>query len=81
MENMTFVGLAEKVLTEAKRPLSPSEIWKLAVAQGYDSLLRTRKGKTPERTLYSAIFTDARQNPETTLLNSAIDQPATTSKS
>jgi uncharacterized protein len=75
MANMTFVELAEKVLAEVMRPLSPSEIWKVAVAQGYDSLLRARQGKTPERTLYSAIFTDARQNPETAFVKFG-DRPA-----
>ena len=47
---------------ESKRPLAPSEIWKIAVSKGHDSRLRG-KGKTPERTLYSAIFLDERDNP------------------
>ncbi len=62
MEKMTFLELAKKVLREENRPLSPSEIWKLAVAKGYDSALRSR-GKTPAQTLYAAIFTDERDNP------------------
>ncbi len=34
--NLTFLELAKKVLREEKRPLSPSEIWKVAVAKSYD---------------------------------------------
>jgi HB1, ASXL, restriction endonuclease HTH domain/Bacterial SH3 domain len=67
MAKTTFLELAKNVLTEEKRPLSPSEIWKIAVAKGYDSQLAT-KGKTPASTLYSAIFTDARINPNTVFI-------------
>jgi hypothetical protein len=59
---LTFLELAKKVLTEANRPLSPNEIWKLAVAKGYDSDLRS-EGKTPAHTLYGAIWTDEGRNP------------------
>lgn len=58
MGNLTYLGLAERVLEEEKRPLSPHEIWTLAVKKGYDRELRTA-GKTPSATLYSAIMTDA----------------------
>lgn len=75
MTNFTFLGLAEKILEEQKRPLSPSEIWKVAVKQGYDSMLKAKQGKTPAATLYSAIFTDARQNPETAFIKLG-DRPA-----
>jgi len=64
MPKLTFLDLANKVLTEEKRPLSPSEIWKIAVAKGYVPLLSS-EGKTPASTLYGAIFTDARDNPDT----------------
>jgi hypothetical protein len=74
MANMTFLGLAEKVLAEEKRPLSPSEIWKVAVGKGYDTMLRAKQGKTPASTLYSAIFTDARY-PETIFVKVG-DRPA-----
>ena len=58
MGNLTFLGLAERVLEEEKRPLSPNEIWTIAVSKGYDRELRST-GKTPSATLYSAIMTDA----------------------
>jgi uncharacterized protein len=57
MGNLTFLLLAERVLEEEKRPLSPHEIWTIAVSKGYDRELRSR-GKTPHATLYSAIMTD-----------------------
>jgi len=75
MTSLTFLGLAERVLEEQKRPLSPSEIWKVAVKQGYDTMLKARQGKTPGATLYSAIFTDARQNPDTIFVKFG-DRPA-----
>ena len=59
MPKLTFLGLAEKILNEEKRPLSPAEMWKLAVAKDYGTLLAS-EGRTPAATLYSAIFTDAR---------------------
>src|SRR4051812_43406367 len=64
MEKLTFVELGKKILREAKRPLAPSEVWKIAVAQGVDKRLETT-GKTPSQTLYSAIFLDQRDNPNT----------------
>ena len=69
MENMTFLELAEKVLAEVKRPLSPSEIWKFAVAQGYHSLLRARQGKTPERTSILQSSPMRARTPRRPLLN------------
>jgi hypothetical protein len=64
MAKLTFLGLAEKILREENKPLSPSEIWKTAVAGGYDKDLESG-GKTPAATLYSAIFTNTRDHPET----------------
>ena len=64
MKKTTFLELAKRVLTEQKRPLAPSEIWKIAVSKGYERGLSTQ-GKTPAATLYSAIFLDERDNPDT----------------
>jgi uncharacterized protein len=60
---LTFLELAAKVLEEARRPLSPSEIWEVAVSKGYDSSLHS-KGRTPANTMYAAIFLDCRDRPE-----------------
>ena len=62
-KHLTFLELAKQILSEANRPLSPSEIWKLAVAKNYVSRLDT-VGKTPQQTLYTAILLDARDNPD-----------------
>jgi hypothetical protein len=62
MPKLTFLGLAEQILREERRPLSPSEMWRIAVAKGYDKQLET-KGKSPQATLYSAIFSNERENP------------------
>ena len=62
-KQLTFLELAKQILSEANRPLSPSEIWKLAVAKNYVSRLDT-VGKTPEQTLYTSILLDARDNPD-----------------
>ena len=64
---LTFHELAKKVLTEENRPLSPSEIWQLATAKGYDTALKS-EGKTPASTLYSVIFTDERDNPNSVFI-------------
>ena len=67
LKKLTFLELARQVLTEAKRPLAPSEIWKIALSQNYNSRLSTQ-GKTPAQTLYAAIFLDERDNPDTNFI-------------
>lgn len=57
MGSLTFLGLAERVLEEEKRPLSPFEIWKIALSKGYEQELIEGR-KTPASILYSAIMTD-----------------------
>jgi hypothetical protein len=57
MGDLTYLRLAERVLEEEKRPLSPHQIWTIAVGKGYHRELRST-GKTPSATLYSAIMTD-----------------------
>ena len=58
MGKLTFLGLAERVLGEEKKPLSPYEVWTIAISKGYDQELRST-GKTPSSTLYTSITTDA----------------------
>src|ERR1035438_687141 len=62
-EKLTFLALAEKVLREEKRPLSPAEIWKIAKARGYDKDFD--KGKTPWSSLYTAVFLNTRDAADT----------------
>ncbi len=41
-ELLTFLALAEKILREEKRPLSPAEIWNIAKNKGYAKDLWSR---------------------------------------
>ena len=61
MSRMTFIQLAQKVLEEEKKPLSPEEIWTLAQVKGYDKDVGS-KGKTPWRTIGSQLYVDVRDN-------------------
>jgi hypothetical protein len=67
MEKLTFLELAKMVLAQEKRPLAPSEIWKIAVSKGYDQQLGSQ-GKTPAQTQYSIVFLDQRDNPNMTFI-------------
>lgn len=58
---MTFLELAEKVLTEEKQPLTANEIWTLATKKGYDKQLNS-EGKTPWATLGAQIYVNAKDN-------------------
>ena len=33
---MNFIQLAEKIIKEENKPLSPTEIWEIGVQKGYD---------------------------------------------
>lgn len=61
---LTFLQLAQKILDEEKRPLSPDEIWQIAQAKGYDREVASR-GKTPARTIGARLYVDVRDNPQT----------------
>ena len=62
--SLTFLQLAQKVLEEEKRPLSPDEIWISAQSKGYDKEVGT-KGKTPARSIGARLYVDVRDNPNT----------------
>jgi hypothetical protein len=59
---ITFLELAQRVLSEVEQPLTTSEIWQVAVSKGYDKLVDS-KGKTPWATLGALIYVDVRDNP------------------
>jgi hypothetical protein len=59
---MTFLELAEKVLSEQKRPLSANEIWDLAIDKGYDTILNS-EGKTPWATLGALLYVNVKDKP------------------
>lgn len=58
---ITFLQLAKKVLEEEKRPMSYTEIWKVAVNKGQDKLVEST-GKTPWASLGALIYVDVRDN-------------------
>ena len=62
MAEISFIELAEKVIEEQTSPLSPVEIWEIAVSKGYDKLVAS-KGKTPWQTIGARIYLDIRDNP------------------
>ena len=61
MQTLTFLGLAEKILSEEKRPLTSVEIWQTAVGKQYDRLLST-KGKTPWATMAALLYVQVRDS-------------------
>lgn len=58
---ITFLQLAKKVLSEENRPISATEIWKIAVDKGQDLLVES-KGKTPWATMGARLIVDVRDN-------------------
>ena len=64
MKNLTLKQLAQKVLEEERRPLTPQEIWEIAVQKGYDKLTRA-KSKKPWGPLNAELYQDIKDNPDT----------------
>ena len=62
MPHLTFLQLAQKVLEEEGRPLSPEEIWASASDKGYDKSVASQ-GKTPWRTIGAQLYVEIRDNP------------------
>lgn len=59
---MTFLELAEQILREERRPLTPEEIWRIAQEKGYADQVGT-KGKTPWNSIGAQLYVDIRDNP------------------
>lgn len=70
MAKLTFLQLAQKVLSESPTPRSPEEIWQFALARGYTEALEST-GKTPSISLGSRLYTSVK-DPQS--LFSAIDE-------
>ncbi len=58
---MTFLELAEKVLSEETKALTSIEIWNIAVEKSYDKKLKSQ-GKTPWATLGAQIYVNAKDD-------------------
>ncbi|MBI3818270.1 MAG: hypothetical protein HY286_06225 [Planctomycetes bacterium] len=59
---LTFLQLAQRVLDEEKRPLTPDEIWDVAKLRNYDKEVGS-KGLTPSHTVAAQLYIQARDNP------------------
>lgn len=64
---MTFLEIAEAVLTQATEPLNQRQIWDEAVVLGFSEKLKS-VGKTPWATLGARIYVDLKDNPATKFL-------------
>lgn len=60
--DLTFLDLAELVLSQTQRPMTYREIWNHGVAQGLVARVGSR-GVTPWITLSAVLGTDVRKNP------------------
>lgn len=60
---MTFLELAEQILREERRPLTPEEIWRAAQEKAYADRLGS-KGKTPWKSIGAQLYVDIRDNPK-----------------
>ncbi|MCL2126988.1 MAG: HTH domain-containing protein [Treponema sp.] len=60
---MNLKELSEKIIRDAKKPLSPIEIWEIAEKKGYKGKLGLT-GKTIHRTIGAKIYTDMKENPD-----------------
>ena len=63
VEKITYKKIAELVLENAKKPLTPLEIWEAAKQIGLFDKLGT-VGKTPWLTISAQIYVDIRDNPK-----------------
>ncbi len=63
---LTLKSLAQKVLEEAKTPLSANEIWEVAKEKGYDGELQSI-GKTPWMSISAQIYRELVLKPESSI--------------
>lgn len=68
MAQLTFKQLAQKVLQEEQKPLSPDELWAVALKKDYAKDVSSR-GKTPWRTIGAQLYVDVRDNPSSIFAN------------
>ncbi len=60
---MTFRELANKVLAESKKPMTPDEIWEYAVDKSYSGRVSS-KGKTPWSSIGAQLYVSVRDDPQ-----------------
>jgi hypothetical protein len=64
---MNLKELAEKIIRDARKPLSPVEIWEIAESQGYKEKLNLT-GRTVPNTIGAQIYIDIKDNQNTVFL-------------
>lgn len=69
---ITYLQLAEIVLTEVKKPLTYTEIWNIAKETHGEALVDI-KGKTPWQSLGSRLYVDVRDNPNSLFVSTGKD--------
>ncbi|MCL6599124.1 MAG: winged helix-turn-helix domain-containing protein [Alicyclobacillus macrosporangiidus] len=62
MKSLTFLQLAERVLTDNKKTMTPEEIWTYTVETHLANSVGSH-GKTPWRTIEAQIYVDLRDKP------------------
>ncbi|HOP51116.1 MAG TPA: HTH domain-containing protein [Ignavibacteriales bacterium] len=67
---MTFLELAQKVISETNLPMSANEIWEYAIQHKYNTLVGTN-GKTPWASIAARIYIDLRDNPNSIFIKAA----------
>lgn len=71
MGQTTFLGIAERVLQEERKPMTPEEIWDIVVAKGYDAEVAT-KGKTPWRSIGAQMFVNMRDKKDSRFVKAGV---------
>ena len=72
---LTYLELAEMVLREAKKPLTPVEIWQKVCEKGWQNRSKSI-GQTPEASLGARLYVDVRDNANS-LFEKTNERPAT----
>ncbi|GHV83604.1 hypothetical protein AGMMS50212_09440 [Spirochaetia bacterium] len=60
---MNLKDIAEEIIKDAQKPLSPEEIWDIAESQGFKEKLKLT-GKTIPKTIGAQLYIDIKENPD-----------------
>ena len=63
-----FLNLAKQITSEEMKPLTPNQIWQIAISKGYDKGLGSNS-KTPQRSLGASLYIDVRDNPDSNFIS------------
>ncbi|MCL2663487.1 MAG: HTH domain-containing protein [Oscillospiraceae bacterium] len=74
MKKYTFIDLAKEVLSNSEQPLSANDVWKKAVELNLVGKLSSQ-GKTPDKTLGSILYSNAKDGDENSSFISLSSRP------